>query len=375
MSGEATILHADLDAFYASVEQRDDPRLRGKPVIVGGGVVLAASYEAKACGIRTAMGGSQARRLCPHAVVVPPRMSAYSEASKSVFAVFHDTSPFVEGISIDEAFLDVRGMQRIAGTPLEIAVRLREEVLARVGLRVTVGVARTKFLAKVASGVAKPDGLLVVPPGSELEFLHPLPVERIWGVGEVTARKLHVHGLATVGDVARLDEGTLVALLGRASGRHLHALAHNRDARPVEARRRRRSIGSQRALGRRPRTAEELDGFLIGLVDRVTQRMRAAGRVGRTVTLRLRFADFTRATRSRTLPQATAETHVILAALRELLAIATPMIERQGITLVGISVANLENDDAVRARYGSDAVTRAVLLGRDQGITMPMLPD
>jgi DNA polymerase-4 len=396
VSGEATILHADLDAFYASVEQRDDPRLRGKPVIVGGGVVLAASYEAKACGVRTAMGGRQARQLCPHAVVVPPRMSAYSEASKSVFAVFHDTSPFVEGISIDEAFLDVRGMQRIAGTPLEIAVRLREEVLARVGLRVTVGVARTKFLAKVASGVAKPDGLLVVPPGGELEFLHPLPVERIWGVGEVTARKLHVHGLATVGDVARLDEGTLVALLGRASGRHLHALAHNRDARPVEARRRRRSIGSQRALGRRPRTAEELDAFLIGLVERVTQRMRAAGRVGRTVTLRLRFADFTRATRSHTLPQATAETHVILAALRELLAIAMPMIERQGITLVGISVANLENDDAVqlalsldprsggaldealdavRSRYGSDAVTRAVLLGRDQGITMPMLPD
>jgi DNA polymerase-4 len=396
VSGAATILHADLDAFYASVEQRDDPRLRGQPVIVGGGVVLAASYEAKSYGIRTAMGGAQARRLCPRAVVVPPRMSAYSEASKAVFEVFHDTTPFVEGISIDEAFLDVRGMQRIAGSPVEIAVRLRSEVLARVGLPITVGVARTKFLAKVASGVAKPDGLLVVPPDRELAFLHPLPVERLWGVGAVTARKLHEHEIATVGDVARLDEGTLMALLGRASGRHLHALAHNRDARPVQARRRRRSIGAQRALGRKPRSPAEIDVFLVGLVDRVTRRMRAAGRVGRTVVLRLRFADFTRATRSHTLPQATAETQAILAAARELLAIAMPMIERQGITLVGIAVSNLENDDAVqlalpfdrwsggaldealdevRARYGSTAVMRAVLLGRDQGLTMPMLPD
>jgi DNA polymerase IV len=396
VSRQATILHADLDAFYASVEQRDDPRLRGQPVIVGGGVVLAASYEAKAHGVRTAMGGAQARRLCPRAIVVSPRMSAYSEASKAVFEVFRDASPFVEGISIDEAFLDVRGMERIAGTPVEIAVRLRNDVRARVGLPITVGVARTKFLAKVASGVAKPDGLLVVAPDRELAFLHPLPVERLWGVGAVTARKLHEHEIVTVGDVARLDEGTLVALLGRASGRHLHALAHNRDARPVEARRRRRSIGAQRALGRSPRSPSELDVFLIGLVDRVTRRMRAAGRVGRTIVLRLRFADFTRATRSHTLPQATAETHAILTAARELLANTMPMIERQGITLVGISVANLENDDAVqlalpfdrwsggaldealdevRARYGSTAVLRGVLLGRDQGLTMPMLPD
>jgi DNA polymerase IV len=392
----ATILHADLDSFYASVEQRDDPCLRGRPVIVGGGVVLAASYEAKAYGVRTAMGGRQARRLCPRAIVVPPRMSAYSEASKAVFEVFHDTSPFVEGISIDEAFLDVRGMERIAGSPVEIAVRLRNEVRARVGLPITVGVARTKFLAKVASGVAKPDGLLVVPPDRELAFLHPLPVERLWGVGAVTARKLHAHEIATVGDVARLDEGTLVALLGRASGRHLHALAHNRDARPVQARRRRRSIGAQRALGRARKSAEEIDVSLVALVDRVTRRMRAAGRVGRTVVLRLRFADFTRATRSHTLPQATAETQAILAAARELLEVARPMIERQGLTLVGIAVSNLENDDGVqlalpfdrwsggaldaaldevRTRYGSTAVTRGVLVGRDQGLSMPMLPD
>src|SRR6185436_9568768 len=186
----ATILHADLDAFYASVEQRDDPSLRGRPVIVGGGVVLACSYEAKARGVRTAMGGGQARRLCPDAVVVRPRMSAYSEASKAVFSVFNETTPLVEALSIDEAFLDVRGMRRIFGSPVRIAARLRREVRAQVGLPITVGVAGTKFLAKVASGVAKPDGLLVVPPGGELAFLHPLPVERLWGVGPVTARKL-----------------------------------------------------------------------------------------------------------------------------------------------------------------------------------------
>ena len=190
MSDEPTILHADLDSFYASVEQRDDPRLRGVPVIVGPGVVLAASYEAKAHGVRTAMGAGQARRLCPQAVVVRARMDAYSEASKAVFEVFEDTTPLVEGLSIDEAFLDVRGLERISGTPTEIAARLRRRVLKEVGLPITVGVARTKFLAKVASGVAKPDGLLVVPPDGELEFLHPLPVERLWGVGRVTAAKL-----------------------------------------------------------------------------------------------------------------------------------------------------------------------------------------
>src|SRR6478736_8129390 len=208
VSAEPTILHADADAFYASVEQRDDPRLRGRPVIVGAGVVLAASYEAKAYGVRTAMGGGQARRLCPHAVVVSPRMSAYVEASRAVFDVFRDTTPLVEGLSIDEAFLDVRGLERLAGPPPQIAVQLRRAVRERVGLPITVGVARTKFLAKVASAVAKPDGLLVVPPDHELAFLHPLPVERLWGVGPVTSRKLHEHELVTVADVARLDEGT-----------------------------------------------------------------------------------------------------------------------------------------------------------------------
>jgi DNA polymerase-4 len=396
VQSEGTILHADLDAFYASVEQRDDPRLRGRPVIVGAGVVLAASYEAKAFGVRTAMGGRQARRLCPHAIVVPPRMAAYSEASKAMFRVFDDATPLVEGLSIDEAFLDVRGLERISGTPTEIAVRLRRDVRERVGLPITVGVARTKFLAKVASGVAKPDGLLVVPTDKELAFLHPLPVEALWGVGEVTARKLRSFGITTVAEVARMDPGTLVALIGRASGRHLHALAHNRDPRPVHPGRRRGSIGSQRALGRSRRSPDELDIVLIGLVDRITRRMRAAGRVGRTVVLRLRFGDFSRATRSHTLPQATAHTETILSATRGLLAVAMPDLERRGTTLVGVSVANLENDDAVqlvlpfdrhrgmdldlaldeiRRRFGSDAVTRAVLLGRSQGITVPLLPD
>ena len=396
VSKEATILHADVDAFFAAVEQRDDPRLRGRPVIVGAWVVLAASYEAKAHGVRTAMSVARARRLCPGASVVEPRMSAYAEASKAVYRVFDDTTPLVEGMSIDEAFLDVRGLRRLSGTPHEVAERLRGTVRERVGLPITVGIARTKFLAKVASGVAKPDGLLVVPPDGELAFLHPLPIERLWGVGPVTARKLRGVGLTTVGEVAQLSEVTLIALLGPASGRHLHALAHNRDRRSVQLRRRRGSIGAQRALGRSPRSLDHVDAALVALVDRVTRRMRAAGRVGRTVVLRLRFADFSRATRSHTLPHATANTETILITARALLAIAVPMIERRGITLVGVAVSNLEDGrafqlalaidrhssdaldaalDEVRQRFGSTAITRAVLLGRGQGLTMPLLPD
>ncbi|HKT00789.1 MAG TPA: DNA polymerase IV [Rugosimonospora sp.] len=395
MGGDATILHADLDAFYASVEQRDNPRLRGRPVIVGGGVVLAASYEAKARGVHTAMGGAQARRLCPRAIVVEPRMRAYAEASRAVFEVFRHTTPLVEGLSIDEAFLDVGGLRRVSGTPTEIAVRLRQDVREQVGLPITVGVARTKFLAKVASRVAKPDGLLVVPPDGELAFLHPLPVELLWGVGQVTSAKLRDQGLNTVGQVARVSEERLVSLLGLASGRHLHALAHNRDPRPVQVGRRRRSIGSQRALGRSPKTPADLDAVLMGLVDRVTRRMRAAGRYGRTVVLRLRFGDFSRITRSRTLFRATAQTDAILAIARDLLAAALPLIEERGVTLVGIAVSGLDDDvvqlelpfdrhdasaldgaiDAVRERFGSRAVTRAVLLGRDMGPTVPLLPD
>lgn len=442
--GEASILHADLDAFYASVEQRDDVRLRGRPVIVGGGVVLAASYEAKAFGVRTAMPGRQARALCPAARVVPPRMHAYSEASKAVFAVFRDTTPVVEGLSIDEAFLEVGGLRKIVGPPEEIARRLRERVAAEVGLPITVGVARTKFLAKVASGVAKPDGLLVVPPDGELDFLHPLAVERLWGVGKVTAQKLHALDVHTVGEVASLGEPALVSFLGKASGRHLHALAHGLDPRPVDTGRRRRSIGSQRALGRRPRSEEELDAILSGIVDRLARRLRGGrdspteeestadvvapedpdgvdvgadpdgvaavgsgavaagrpaprrGRVCRTVVLRLRFGDFTRATRSHTVPVATAHTPTLLDAARTLLAGAMPLIREKGITLIGLSLSNLDGDcavqlelpfdahsgpaldvalDAVYARFGSRSVSRAVNVNRDEGLLVPLLPE
>jgi DNA polymerase IV len=396
VSAEATILHADLDAFYASVEQRDDPELRGRPVIVGAGVVLAASYEAKARGVRTAMGGAEARRLCPDAVVVSPRFSAYLEASRAVFAIFDRTTPLVEALSIDEAFLDVRGLRRISGAPIDIAGRLRHEVLEQVGLRITVGVARTKFLAKVASGVAKPDGLLVVPPESEIAFLHPLPVERLWGVGPVTSARLRARGIRTVGQVARIAEPALVAMLGRAAGRQLHALAHNRDPRRVRVGRRRRSMGAQHALGRGPRSPEALDAVLVGLVDRLMRRLRTARRVCRTVVLRLRFADFSRATRSHTLAEATAQTAIVLATVRGLLAAAMPAIERRGLTLVGVAVGNLLDDaavqlalpfarhraaaldvtiDDVRERFGAEAITRAVLLGRDPGLSAPLLPD
>jgi DNA polymerase-4 len=395
VSDEATILHADLDSFYASVEQRDDPRLRGRPVIVGPGVVLAASYEAKAHGVRSAMGATKARRLCPQAVVVPVRFEAYSEASKAVFEIFEDTTPLVEGLSIDEAFLDARGLERISGTPTEIGQRLRRRVREQVGLPITVGIARTKFLAKVASAVAKPDGLLRVAPEAELEFLHPLPVESLWGVGQKTAAKLHGRGIETVGEVARLGEPALVEMLGKGSGRHLHALAHNRDPRRVRTGQRRRSMGSQRALGLRTfKSPAELGATLVAIVDRLARRLRAARRVCRTVVLRLRFADFSRATRSHTLNEATAHTQTILMTARDLLTAAMPLIEQQGCSLLGISLSNLENDDAVqlalpldrqraldatlddvRDRFGSEAITRAVLIGRDPGWTPPLLPD
>ncbi len=402
VSGEATILHADLDSFYASVEQRDNPALRGQPVIVGAGVVLAASYEAKAFGVRTAMGGRQARALCPQAVVVPPRMSAYSKASEDVFEVFRDTTPIVEPLSVDEAFLDVSGLRRVSGTPVQLGARLRDRVRDEVGLPITVGIARTKFLAKVASQEAKPDGLLLVPPDRELAFLHPLPVRRLWGVGEKTAGKLREHGIDTVADVAELNEAMLSAMVGGAMGRQLYALAHNIDRRRVVSGQRRRSVGAQRALGRAGNTmsAAEVDAVVVNLVDRITRRMRAAERTGRTVVLRLRFDDFTRATRSHTLSRATASTDVILGAARALVAAAGPLIAERGLTLIGFAVCNIDRDgaqqmelpfthtalaadttgidaavDRVRGRYGNAAVTRGVLVGRDPGWEMPMLPD
>jgi DNA polymerase IV len=390
---EANVLHADLDSFYASVEQRDDPSLLGRPVIVGPGVVLAASYEAKAHGVVSGMGAHRARRLCPQAAVVPCRMEVYAEVSKAVFRIFENTAPVVEALSIDEAFLDVRGMEHFAGTPRQIAERLRREVREQVGLPISVGVARTKFLAKVASAVAKPDGLLLVPAEGELEFLHPLPVERLWGVGAKTAARLHDAGLGTVGEIAELPEAVLVDMLGRAAGRQLHALAHNRDPRRVQMRRRRRSIGAQHALGRRSRSPDAVDAILVALVDRVTGRLRKARRVCRTVVLRLRFSDFSRATRSHTLLEATDRTEAVLVAARALLAAAQPMLDERGITLVGVALSNLEDAgpgqlalddrtatldstlDELRERFGTHAITRAVLLDHDERPELPRLPD
>lgn len=396
MRGEATVLHADLDAFYASVEQRDAPELRGRPVIVGGGVVLAASYEAKARGVRTAMGGRQWRELCPDAVVVPPRMDAYSAASRDVFAIFRDTTPLVEGLSIDEAFLEVGGLRRLVGTPAEIAARLRERVRTEVGLPISVGVARTKFLAKVASAVSKPDGLLVVEPDREQEFLLPLPVERLWGVGAVTADKLHRLGIRTIGGLAELDQGTAERLFGRAAGAHLHAMARLLDPRPVNPTPRRGSIGSQRALGIRPRAPDELDVMLGQLVDRLARRLRDGGRGCRTVVLRLRFGDFARATRSRSLRLPTDRTAILLSAARGLLRDAMPDIAERGVTLIGVSFGQLVRAhelpeelpidwgdgarldpvlDALHRRFGAASVGRATQLGRDPGLSAPLLPE
>lgn len=390
------MLHADLDAFYASVEQRDAPELRGRPVIVGGGVVLAASYEAKARGVRTAMGGRQALQLCPDAVVVPPRMDAYSQASCDVFAIFRDTTPLVEGLSIDEAFLEVGGLRRIAGSPEQVAVRLRERVRTEVGLAISVGVARTKFLAKVASAVSKPDGLLVVEPGREEEFLLPLPVARLWGVGAVTAEKLHRQGIRTVGQLAELEAATAERMLGKAVGAHLHALARLRDPRPVDTTRRRGSIGSQRALGSRPRSPDELDLILTQIVDRLARRLRDGDRVCRTVVLRLRFGDYTKATRSRSFRASTDRTALLLTVARALLAAARAEIAERGITLIGISLSQLDRADraqpelpidwgdeerldgvldALRDRFGAESVARGTQLGRDPGWSSPLLPE
>jgi DNA polymerase-4 len=396
MRGEATVLHADLDAFYASVEQRDAPELRGRPVIVGGGVVLAASYEAKARGVRTAMGGRHARDLCPEAVIVPPRMDAYAAASRDVFAIFRDTTPLVEGLSIDEAFLEVGGLRRIVGTPEQVAVKLRERVRNEVGLAISVGVARTKFLAKVASAVSKPDGLLVVDPEGEQQFLLPLPVERLWGVGAVTAEKLHRFGIHTVGELADLEAATAERMLGRAVGAHLHALARLRDPRPVDTTRRRRSIGSQRALGRGPRSPGELDLILTQIVDRLARRLRDADRVCRTVVLRLRFGDFTKATRSHTVFPATDRTSILRAVAQGLLAATQAEISERGITLIGVSLSQLGEVnslqpelpidwddgakldtvlDAVRNKFGATSVERAAQLGRDPGWSASLLPE
>jgi DNA polymerase-4 len=344
----SVILHADVDAFFASVAQRDDPTLRGRPVIVGGGVVMAASYEARAFGVRSGMGGARARRLCPQAVIATPSWSDYVAASQAVFAVFARTAEIVEPMGIEEAFLDLSDRVRTKGEARSIGERLRAEVRRETSLPITVGIARTKIVAKMASRAAKPDGLLVVAPSEEDAFLHPLRVEALWGIGPKTSRKLHAANLRTVGQLARLGEAELVAILGTGSGRHVHALAQNRDRTPVQPSRPPRSFGTQRSLAGargRPLTPQERDETVASLAERVTGRMAKAGFTGRTVVLRLRFADFTRATRSRTMPAATAAPEPIRDTARELLAAATPVIESRGLTLLGLSVTNLVADE------------------------------
>lgn len=393
-STEATILHADLDAFFASVEQRDNPALRGRPVLVGGGIITAASYEAKARGVSPPMNKRAALAACPDAVVVEPRGDAYAAASKEVMAILDEFSPTVEKISIDEAFLDGAGMDHINGTPREIAEKIRAAVQERAGLKITIGVARTKFLAKVASGAAKPDGLLVVEPDGELDFLHPLPIEAVWGVGPVTSKKLRARGVKTVGDIAALGEDTLCTILGKSQGHRLYALSNNRDERRVAPRERRKSIGAQRAIGKQPRTRGELEAIVASLVDRVTPRLRRAGRSSRTVVLSIRFGDFSRITRSRTLPAPSTSSEEFLTALRELLAGEMDQVHELGITLIGISLANLDEGaqlelafdgpggheidatvDAVKERFGKDAIRRGAMVGRDQGFAAPQVED
>lgn len=397
-SSGATILHADLDAFFASVEQRDNPELRGRPIAVGGGVITAASYEAKARGVDPPTNRARALAACPELTIVPLRTDAYTEASREVFKIFERHSPIVEGISIDEAFLDVGGMEHFNGSPREIGEALRSDVRESVGLAVTVGIASAKFIAKIASGFAKPDGLLVIEPGRELEFLHPLDIEWLWGVGRVTAKKLHARGIHRIGDLARYGEERLEPVLGKSAAAKFSELSNGRDPRSVAPRERRKSIGAQRAVPRRRYSDEEIDRFLVGLVEKAAPRLRASARSPRTVVLGMRFGDFTSASRSHTMPRPTSNTEELLAALRGLLAPELEVIREKGLTLIGISFANLEDGaqlelafeetakdranpkvdealDAVRERFGKDAIKRGVLVDHEEGITQPILPD
>jgi DNA polymerase-4 len=345
----ATILHADLDAFYASVEQLLDPSLRGKPVAVGGGVVLAASYEAKAYGVRGGMPGRRARELCPGLIFVGGHFKEYQRLGDAAMAVLGDFTPLVERISIDEAFADVAGTERLFGPPVAIAEAIRRRVRDELGLPISIGVARTKHLAKIASQVAKPDGLVFVDPERELQFLHDLPVELMWGVGPVAKARLNEAGVATIGQLAETRVDALKRLLGRAIGDKLSALAWNRDPREIKTHRRARSAGAQSALGRRPAEASVFRQTLLHLADRIGSRLRAKSRPGRTVTVRVRFADLRSVTRSRTLPAPISASASLAEVAEELVrrALADHPNERS-ISLLAISVSNLEEEASVQ---------------------------
>lgn len=393
MQADASILHVDLDAFFAAVEQLDDPSLRGRPVVVGGtgdrGVVATASYEARAYGVRSAMPTARARRACPHAVFLTPRFERYREKSDEVMSILRSVTPLVEQLGIDEAFVDVAGVRRRYGDGAAVATMLRSRIRRETGLAASIGVATTKFLAKCSSDLAKPDGLLVVAPGTEVDFLDPLPASRLWGVGAATLAKLDRMGVRTIGDVARLPVDVLTGALGASLGRHLHALARNDDPRVVEPQHEAKSIGAEETFAADLRTAAACDRELVRLVDRAATRLRRAGLTARTVTLKIRFADFDTRTRSRTLPDPTDATHVVLATARDLV---SSFAVARGVRLLGVSLSNLDAAhpvqttlalgdtdgceqaarerlaaldraaDAVRERFGDRAVRRAVLL-------------
>jgi DNA polymerase-4 len=349
MEATATILHADLDAFYASVEQMLDPSLRGRPIAVGGGVVLAASYEAKAFGVRSGMAGRRARELCPQLIFVGGHFKDYQRLGDAAMQVLGDFTPLVERMSIDEAFADVAGTSHLFGPPADIAKEIRRRVRAELGLPISVGVARTKHLAKIASQVAKPDGLVVVDPATELDFLHGLPVELMWGVGPVTNARLAEIGVHTIGQLAEIRPGTLERLLGRAAGEKLAALAWNRDPREIKPHRRARSAGAQSALGRKPAEEGVFRPTLRHLADRVGTRLRAKSRPGRTVAVRVRFADLRSVTRRVTLPAPISATTILAEVAEDLVrAVLAHYPDEKTISLLAISVSNLEKHAVVQ---------------------------
>lgn len=369
---EPTILHADLDAFYASVEQLLNPSLRGRPVLVGGGIVVAASYEARAFGIRAPMGTRDALKLCPKAVVVEGHFSDYLELSERVMVIMEDFTPVIEQISVDEAFLDVTGTTHLLGRPSDMARELRRRVRSEVGLPLSVGIASTKFLAKIASARAKPDGLVVVDPGTELTFLHPLPVEALWGVGKVTAAKLHRLGIGTIGELAEVRPSALAPMVGQGTSGALRALSRNQDPRRVQGGRRAGSVGSQNALGRGLTDIDEMAVIVLGTADRIGRRLRAKGRSGSTLTVRVRFPGPRNITRSHTLKTSTSSTSAIANLGMELLKRALGKSDGEPVTLIGLSVSNLttnrhlqlelEIDDGDVLRSGSAADLRRRLL-------------
>ncbi len=350
----AGILHADLDAFYAAVAVKEDPSLAGKPVAVGAGVVLSCTYEARAYGVRGGMPVREARSMCPHLIVVDGTFGAYTEYSKAVFAIFESYTPVVERLSIDEAFMDVTGSTHLFGTPADIGRAIRNDVRRETGLAVSVGATPRKFLSKIASQVAKPDGLIVVNPGEELEFLHPLPVSYLWGVGPVTKRRLNALGIHTIGDIAATPQDSMVSMLGSAHATHLYALSHNLDPRPVEMRRKAKSLSAQSAMRAKIRTLDELVPVLSRLTDRVAGRMRAKDLTARTVTIKIRFGDLSSITRSTTMPTSTGSTGAIVVVATKMLERVLTEFPKHETTLLSVAASGIATGEPTQLAFGVD---------------------